>query len=172
VLLSLRLVIGPLVWFIPAFSIAAFSDALRNYLNASFRDQSGGIVGLFFPLSSTARDNIFSGFLVFLLGVLAVTTVVIAVAVVEHSRAVFADTMRVLGIAGRAIALVLAIALYSLALINAFAVYVNLTEGKPFQVGASGLVALAFSILFTIYPLVYERIAGRLRSKIPVAPAR
>lgn len=172
VLLSLRLVLGPLVWFIPAFSIARFSEAVRDYLNTSFDDQGGGIFGLFFPLSPTARDNIGPGLLIFLIGVLAVSTVVIAVAVVEHDGAVMADTMRVLGIAGRAIALVLAIAIYSLALINAFAIYVHLTDGRPFQVGTSGLAALGFGILFTVYPLIFERITGRAQSKVPVASSR
>lgn len=67
----------------------------------------------------------------------------------------------------------LAIALYSLALINAFAVYVRLTDGKPFQVGASGLGALAFGIIFTIYPLIFDRVTGRTRARqprVPVAP--
>jgi hypothetical protein len=172
VLLSLRLVLGPLVWFIPAFSIAAFSEAVRDYLNKSFDDQGGGLLGLFFPLSATARENIGSGLLVFLIGVVAVSTVVVAVAVVEHDRTVIADTMRVLGIAGRAIALVLAIAIYSLALINAFAVFVGLTNGRPFQVGTSGLLALGFGILFTIYPLIFERVAGRAKAKAPVASGR
>jgi hypothetical protein len=173
VLLSLRLVLGPLVWFIPAFSIAAFSAGVRDYFDASFADQSGGIGGLFFPLSPTALNNIGPGFLVLLLGVVAIGTVVIAVAVVEHDRTVIANTMRVLGIAGRAIALVLAIALYSLALINAFAVYVHLTDGRPFQVGASGLGALAFGIIFTIYPLIFDRVTGRTKarqSRDPAAP--
>ncbi len=171
VMLSLRLVLGPLVWFIPAFSIAQFSVAVGNYLKASFHDSSAGILGLFFPLSSTALDNIGPGFLVLFLGVLAVSTVVIAVAVVEHDRTVIANTMRVLGIAGRAIALVLAIAIYSLALINAFVIQVSngAIKATPFQVGASGLIALAFGIVFTIYPSIYERVTGRAKVRVPVA---
>jgi hypothetical protein len=172
VLLSLRLVFGPLVWFIPAFSIAAFSEAVRDYLNKSFDDQGGGLLGLFFPLSATARENIGPGFLIFLIGVLAIGTVVIAVAVVEHDGAVMADTMRVLGIAGRAIALVLAIAIYSLAFINGVAVFVGLTDGRPFQVGTSGLAALGFGIIFTIYPLLFERVADRAKSRVPIASRR
>lgn len=167
VLLSLRLVLGPLVWFIPAFSLAWFSVAVATYLSASFHDSSAGIVGLFFPVSRTALDSIGPGFLIVLLGLVALGAVVIAVSVVEHKRAVIADTLRVLGIAGRGTALVLAIALYSLALINAFAVLASngAMTATPFQIGALGLGALALGIVFTLYPLAFERITGRARAR-------
>ncbi|MBF6590074.1 MAG: hypothetical protein IVW57_06010, partial [Ktedonobacterales bacterium] len=57
VLLSLRLVLGPLVWLIPAFSLAAFAQQVAAYLGFSARFSGASLLDLFNPLSKTSQAH-------------------------------------------------------------------------------------------------------------------
>lgn len=177
VALSLRLVLGPLVWLIPAFSIAAFSQQVTQYLNQSWASVVSGnttdILSLFFPLSRTAVEGIPTGILDVFLGALAVSAVVVAVTVVEHNWAVIADTWRVLRLAGRTLALTLAFFIYSLAALNAVLIIAPPHYNRaPFQVGAAGLGALLLAVVFVVIGVIEAQIKSRAKPPVPVAAAR
>jgi hypothetical protein len=173
VLLSLRLVLGPLVWFIPAFSLAIFSDQLAQYLQTSFGDHSAHYVGLFLPVSQTAQDNLGDGFVAFGLAALALSTVIIAVSVVEHDLAVIRDMFRVIGLAGRALALTYVFFTYSLSLINAFVVFVSpVNNEQPFQIGIPVFLAIIAGMLYAVVSFVIERVRTPTRPPVPVSARR
>ncbi len=68
VLLSLRLVLGPLVWLIPAFSIGNLATQVVVYLNLSSSAKDSTILDLFNPLSKTSRANFGMGIATVALG--------------------------------------------------------------------------------------------------------
>lgn len=161
VLLSLRLVLGPLVWLIPAFSIAAFAQRVTEYLNTSYAEPTTNILVLFSPLSKAARDGIATGIADIVLGAVAVSTVILAVTVVEHNAKVIRDTLRVLRLAGRTIALTLAFFIYSLAALNAVVILAPPHyDHAPFQVGTAGLAALLVALGFAVAGIVAARLAA------------
>lgn len=158
VLLSLRLVLGPLVWLIPAFSIAVFSKQFTTYLNiAALRTDN--IVNLFNPLSSSSQMGFENALLDLGLGIIAVAAVILAVAVVEHESAIISRTLEILGIAGRTVALTLALFMLSLAAVNAVVNIVTPIKNEPFQVGASTVLALLAGIGFALYAAIREQMA-------------
>jgi hypothetical protein len=173
VLLSLRLVLGPLVWLIPAFSLAIFSDQLAQYLQASFADHSAPYVGLFLPISQTAQDNVGDGFVAFGLAALALSTVIIAVSVVEHDLAVIGDMFRVIGLAGRALALTYVFFTYSLSLINAFVVFVSPANNEqPFQIGIPVFLAIIAGLIYAVVSFVVDRVRTPRQPPVPVSANR
>lgn len=147
---SLRLVAGPLIWLIPAFSVAAFADHVSQYFNASAHTPSS-LWDLFNPLSPTSRDNIGLGLNTLLLGLLAVAAMIAAVAILETSTDVFRRALATLRDAGRAITLTSALFLYSLATINAVSILLGVTKIAPFQVGSPGLLAVLLGFGFLLY---------------------
>jgi hypothetical protein len=157
VLLSLRLVLGPLVWLIPAFSLASYSRAATDYFNLSSEHPSTDIAQLFLPWNKTALNTLPQGAFQLVLASLAIGAVIMAVAVVEHDAAVLSNTFRVLRVAGRALALTLAFFLYSLAALNAFTIFVLHGTTEPFQLGMAAVFALMLGIVFAIYGFVVER---------------
>jgi hypothetical protein len=150
VLAALRLVIGPLIWLIPAFSVAAFAGHVTQYFNASARLTST-ILDLFNPLSETSRANISLGINTLLLGLAAIDTMIVAVAALEENPAIIRHTLATFRDAARAIALTWALFMYSLAAINAVAILLDVTKAAPFQVGAPGLLALLIGAGFLAY---------------------
>ena len=160
-LLSLRLVLGPLLWLLPAFSIANFSRNTVDFLNASAHAPGNPYLNLFNPFSANslahARDGVQS---IVLFGV-AVAAVILAVAVIEHNTTIFGRALRIAGIAGRALALLSALFFISLAVINAFLILIRAVNVTPFQLGAPILIALAAFVSFLAYSSVRERFAAR-----------
>jgi len=150
VVASLRLVIGPLIWLIPAFSVAAFADHVSQYFNACARLKST-IFDLFNPLSETSRANVALGVGTLLLGLAAIAALIVAVAVLEENPQIIGHTLATLGDTARAIALTWALFMYSLAAINAVAILLDVTKAAPFQVGAPGLLALLLGAGFLAY---------------------
>jgi hypothetical protein len=147
---SLSLVLGPLVWLVPAFSIAYFSQMVTRYLNLSATSK-GTVLDLFNPFSETSRANYTMGLATLLLGLFALAMVVLAVAIVEHNRAIVNHTLRIFSAASRAVLLIWAFFIYSLAVINAIVNLLGITQLRPFQVGAPGLIALVLGIGFFVY---------------------
>ncbi len=164
VLLSLRLVLSPLVWLIPSFSIAVFASQFTTYLNTSAATTSPSILNLFNPFSAHARGNYGNAFADLGLAILAVAAVVLAVAVVEHDGRIIERTIEVLGVAGRTVALTLAIFTFSLAALNAFLVLIRPGTTEPFQIGGATLMALVAGIIFATFATVRSR-------RTPVDPA-
>lgn len=167
VLASLRLVLGPLVWLIPAFCIGFFSRGVVGYFNLSAASHSASILDLFNPLSAVGVANISSGLTNLALGVVAFVAVVVSVAVVEPDGRLLRRTLAIFGVAGRSTALSLAFFIYSLAAVNAFAVLISATTAEPFQVGAPGLITLLASAAFILYSSLRERRSARA-AKVPV----
>ncbi len=156
VLLSLRLVLSPLVWLIPSFSIAVFSNNFTNYLNlaAATRNAPWDLIN---PFSAKAAANYGNAFAQLGLGVLSVAAVILAVAVVEHDGEIIQRTLQVLGVAGRTVALTLAFFTFSLAFLNMVLVLVRPQTSEPFQVGGSTLIALVAGGIFAGYVALRER---------------
>lgn len=170
-LLSLRLVLSPLIWLIPAFSIGAFSQNILAYLQYSARDTQAQIADLFNPFSHDSLANLPMLGIVLLLGALAVGTVILSVAVVEHDGKVILNTLHIFRVAGRIAGLTLGFFLYSLAFLNAAAILFLGTTAKPFQIGAGGLLALLVGGALALYTLMRDRSRGRTpaASVAPVA---
>jgi hypothetical protein len=172
---SLRLVVGPLIWLIPAFGVAAFADHVAQYFNASGHAPSG-ILDLFNPLSPTSRGNISLGITTLVLGMLAIVAMVCAIAILEASAGVIWHAFSTFHDAMRAIALSWALFMYSLAAINAVAILVGATKVAPMQVGAPGLIAILVGFGFLIYeglrirmaPLENEQILAMLPAPTPL----
>lgn len=169
VLGSLRLVLGPLVWLIPAFCIGYFSRGVVGYFNLSATSHSASILDLFNPLSAVSVANIGSGLTNLALGTIAFIAVVAAVAVVEPDGRLLRRTLAIFGLAGRSTALSLAFFIYSLAAVNAFAVLISATTAEPFQVGAPGLITLLASGGFILYSALRERRLAHSLAAAPVA---
>jgi hypothetical protein len=148
-LLSLRLVLSPLIWLIPAFSIAALAQGVVAYLNSSSAS-TGGVLDLFNPLSPVSVQNIPAGFMNLGLGLLAIGTVIFSVVVVERDTAVIQRTISIFWIASRTLALTIAFFIYSLAALNAFVATISTNKAEPFQVGAPGLIALIVSVTVVV----------------------
>jgi hypothetical protein len=164
---ALRLVAGPLIWLIPAFSVAAFADHVAQYFNASARTPST-MWDLFNPLSPTSRGNIALGIGTLLLGVLAVAAMTAGVAILETSADAIRHTLATLRDAARALTLTWALFMYSLAAINAVAILLGVTKATPFQVGAPGLLALLLGFGF----LLYESTRGHVASPQHASPLK
>lgn len=169
VLVSLRLVLGPLVWLIPAFCIGYFSQGVVGYFNLSATAYSESILDLFNPLSAVSVANIATGLTNLALGAVAFIAVVVAVAVVEPDGRLLRRTLAIFGLAGRSTALSLVFFIYSLAAVNAFAVLISATRAEPFQVGAPGLITLLASAMFILSTFLRER--KRARAVAAAVPA-
>jgi hypothetical protein len=165
VLLSLRLVLGPLVWLIPAFSIGNLAKQVVVYLNLSSSAKDSTILDLFNPLSKTSRAHFDMGIATVALGVVAVAAVILAVAVVEHDGRILRRTLAIVRLIGRTLAVTLAFFLYSLAALNAFAVLLFDSRAEPFQVGAPGLLALVAFAAFVFYSALDEHFTSQPKSR-------
>ena len=148
VLLTIQLVLGPLFWLIPAFSIAAFAQQITIYLRYSARFSGSSLLDLFNPLSKTSQIHFSQGIGTVLLGVVAILSVILGVVVVEENRRIIARAIAIVEETGRVVALTWAFFLYSLATLNAVAVLGGFTRVEPFQVGAPGLIALLVGLAF------------------------
>ncbi len=162
VLLSLRLSLSPLVWIIPAFSMALFSNQFTSYFEQSAAQSCpniGPCIGqLFNPVQSLSNYGL--AFFGLALGTISVLAVIAAVAVAEHDVIIIKRAINVFGMAGRAVALTLFIFFLSLSCINAFILFFNhQNPPMPFQVGPDSVLALLAFILF----IGYETIRGKLK---------
>lgn len=160
-LLSLRLVLGPLLWLLPAFSLATFATDTANYLNASARSPGDPFANLFNPFSASSVAHYPMGIQAIALFGVAVGAVILAVAVIEHNMTIFGRALHLLGIGGRALALLSALFFLSLAVINAFLILVRAVSVTPFQLGAPVLVALAAFLGFIAYTGMRQTVARR-----------
>ena len=161
VLLSLRLVLGPLVWLIPSFALARFSDSFVAYLNSNAVVTNTNVGDLFNPFTANVVSHYPQAFANVGLLLISVAAVILAVAVVEHDGRVILRTLQVLGVAGRTVAAVLFLFIFSLAAVNAVLVLVNPIAREPFQVGGDTLIALVAAIIL----FVYSAIVGRGNTK-------
>ncbi len=155
-LLSLRLVLNPFVWLIPAFSIAVFSQQFAQFLAHPPITKDGTIWDLFNPLTLSPLQA-GAGLLELLLAALAIVAVLVAVAVVEHEIGVIGRTLQIIGAAGRGVALTSGLFLVSLATFNAVANLTMITDLRPFQLGFSMVVALVAVGALTVYSVVRQR---------------
>ncbi|MBA3823406.1 MAG: hypothetical protein H0X24_05785 [Ktedonobacterales bacterium] len=169
VLLSLRLVLGPLVWLIPSFALANFSDGFVQYLNNNASVRNTSIGDLFNPFTASAVNHYPQAFENIGLLLLAAAAVILAVAVVEHNGQVIQRTLRLLGIAGITVSVVLFLFIFSLAAVNAVLLIFNPSARAPFQVGGDTLIALGAAIVVFVYTAITSR--GQGQSAPPPAPA-
>lgn len=156
VLLSLRMVLGPLIWLGSAFSIAYAAKAITDYLNSSAQS-TGNIAALFNPLSHNSVTRYGQGLATVGLMLLAIATVIISVAIIEHDLTIIGRLLQIIATVGRAIALTLAFFTFSLACVNAVVNLASSVKNEPFQVGAFTILALVAGIAFAGYAAVIER---------------
>ncbi len=164
VLLSLRLTLSPLVWIIPAFSMALFSGQFTSYFAQSAGQACPNTVTcigkLFNPFQSLSNYGL--AFFGLALGIISVLAVIAAVSVAEHDAIIIRRAINVFGMAGRAVALTLFIFFLSLSCINAFILFFNhLNPAMPFQVGPASVLALLAFVIF----IVYETIRAQLKKR-------
>ncbi len=157
VLLSLRLVLGPLVWLIPSFALASFSERFVQYLNNNAAVRNTSIGDLFNPFTPVAVQHYPQAFANVGLLLLAAAAVMLAVAVVEHNGAIIQRTLRLLGVAGITVSVVLFLFIFSLAAVNAVLLVFNPDARAPFQVGGDTLLALGAAIVVFAYTAITGR---------------
>jgi hypothetical protein len=174
VLGTLRDVLNPVVWLIPSICIALLTIIAEQSLitggspQCRQENQSNLFLALFSPVGpcSTLID-----YAVDLLGaaaiVIALGSVIAAVAVAEHNRATIAHTRDILVQFGRALMLALVFFIYALGAVNAVVVLIaRITSNLPkipaalvpFHIGAAGIMALAASALIIIIAAVRDKI--------------
>jgi hypothetical protein len=148
---SLRFVLSPFIWIVPAISLATFSRQVTQTLVQASKNQTGPVWELFNPFSPASQSNYLAALTNLGLGVLAVFAVIIAVAVLEYSRPAIARAVQIIAETGRAVGVVLILFLLSLAVLNALVILTTISPARPFQLGATSLVAfVAAIILFTL----------------------
>lgn len=156
--LSLRLVLGPLVWLVPAFSIAAFVQQIAAYLGFAATFPGATLVDLFNPLSKAGLESAGAGITAIGQGLLAILFVILSVVLVEQNIAVIQRAVRIFLETGRFLLLTWAFLLYSLAAINAALVLIGKPpQPEPFQVGAPGLIALLGGLAVALYASASHR---------------
>jgi hypothetical protein len=144
---ALRFVLSPFIWIVPAVSLAVFSRQVTQTLVAASANTTGSVGELFNPFSSASQSNYLAALTNLALGVLAVFAVILAVAVLEYSRPAIARALQIIAGTGRAVGVVLILFLLSLAVLNALLILTNVSLARPFQLGATSLVALVTAII-------------------------
>jgi hypothetical protein len=169
VALSLRLVLGPLIWLVPAFSMTAFSTNVRNYLvpQSAFAvsvqaNCPQGTTQLFNnfvnPFSACGQLGYAPALANIGFGALAVVGVIVAVAVVEHSASAIQRTLEILRLSTLRTALTLVFFTYSLAALNIVVVLIGGNgAAEPFRVGAAGILSLAVGAVLIAGSAVRDR---------------
>jgi hypothetical protein len=155
-LYGLRLVLTPLIWLIPAFSIGFFAQQVTRYFNLSAK-APGSWLELLNPFSPTARANLGLGLSTFVFAAVAWCAMLLAVALMEQDRTVVPRALRMYLALGRSIALTLAFFMYTLTVINIVVVLLGITEAKPFQVGLPSLLALLIGIVWLMVESARDR---------------
>ena len=148
---ALRFVLSPFIWIVPAVSLAIFSRQVTQTLVDASANTTGPVWELFNPFSPASQSNYVAALTNLALGALAVFAVILAVAVLEYSRPAITRALQIIAGTGRALGVVLILFLLSLAVLNALLILTNISLARPFQLGATSLVALVTAIiLFTI----------------------
>jgi hypothetical protein len=148
---ALRFVLSPFIWIVPAVSLAIFSRQVTQTLVDASANTTGPVWELFNPFSPASQSNYLAALTNLALGALAVFAVILAVAVLEYSRPAITRALQIIAGTGRALGVVLILFLLSLAVLNALLILTNISLARPFQLGATSLVALVTAIiLFTI----------------------
>ena len=165
VLLSLRLVLSPVVWLIPAMSIAIFSVTVDKHLQplspstttCNVAQSQNLFSALFSPFGACSAENYRAAAASIILGIVAIGAVIIAVAVAEHNTATLDRTVEVLTLATRGFVLTLVFFIYSLGVLNLVVLRLNANAPKPFRVGSPGIIALAASAVLIVYSAWRDR---------------
>jgi hypothetical protein len=144
---ALRFVLSPFIWIVPAVSLAIFSRQVTQTLVQAAANTTGPVWELFNPFSPASQSNYLAALTNLGLGVLAVFAVIIAVAVLEYSRPAIGRALQIIADTGRAVGVVLILFLLSLAVLNALLILTNVSTARPFQLGATSLVALVTAII-------------------------
>lgn len=155
---SLRLVLGPLIWVGSGLSIAYLSLRVADYFQSS--EGSSNVFDLLNPFSTPSRSQLNQGLVTILLTALAILTVVLSIAIVEHDAQVIRRTVHLIVTAGQTVALTLAFFIFSLAFLNAVLVFVDITRVEPFQVSAFAIVALVAAGVLPAYAAIHRALSS------------
>lgn len=149
--LSFRFAVSPLIWMIPAFSMATFSRQAAAYFRASAAARSGGVADLFNPLSATSLHYLPMGLADLGYAGIAIVAVLVAVAAYEHDRAIIRQALQLVGAAGRIFVFLFPAFFLSLTVLNA-ALTLVFGAPVPFQLitatVVTGIIALVYSLIF------------------------
>lgn len=137
---SLRLVLGPLIYVSAALSSAYLALQITQFFASA--QQSSDPSDLLNPFSPMSVARYQQGLVTLGLAGVAVATTVLSVALVEQHLTVIHESVWVVMRAGQTLALTLAFFIFSLAFLNAVLIFVGLTKLEPFQVSAFALLAL------------------------------
>jgi hypothetical protein len=155
---ALRYVLSPFIWIVPAISLAVFSRQVTQTLVQASANTTGPVWELFNPFSPASQSNYLAALTNLGLGVLAVFAVILAVAALEYSRPAIGRALQIIADTGRALGVVLILFLLSLAVLNALLILTNVSPARPFQLGATSLVALVAAII--LFALSRRETAG------------
>jgi hypothetical protein len=155
---ALRYVLSPFIWIVPAISLAVFSRQVTQTLVQASANTTGPVWELFNPFSPASQSNYLAALTNLGLGVLAVFAVILAVAALEYSRPAIGRALQIIADTGRALGVVLIVFLLSLAVLNALLILINVSTARPFQLGATSLVALVAAII--LFALSRRETAG------------
>lgn len=163
--LSVRRVGIPLVWLLPAYMIARFSQSVAQYDNQGQIGASGApgkLVQLFNPLDNLNTLNTYTSATASVaFATLAIAGTLLA-SIIYADRAIFSEVLASLRLAGRTMAMVSAPLIFGLAAINAIAIVVapifGMSFPDPLRVGWAGLIAVTVLILYMVYTLARDRI--------------
>ncbi len=144
---ALGVAVAPLIWLIPAFAIAFFSQMVTEFLKRSAVTH-GTILDLFNPFSPVSHANYGLGIQTLLVGFFAAAMVALAVAIVEHDGSIMRYALDILNAATRVVLVTLVFFFYSLAVINAIVILLGVSTLRPFQVGAPSLISLVIALVF------------------------
>jgi hypothetical protein len=137
---SLRLVLGPLIYVSAALASAYLARQITQFFASA--QQSPEVFDLLNPFSPMSVARYQQGLVTLGLTGVSVAATVLSVALVEQNLRVIRESLRVVARAGQTMALTLAFFIFSLAFLNAVLIFVGLTKLEPFQVSAFALLAL------------------------------
>ncbi len=146
---SVRLVLSPLIWLLPAFSMAYFAYNLTNYYNTSAH--AGSLWG--FTDSSSYIQSLQG----LLLGIGAVGAVLVATLIFELNGNVIQRMMNTLQLGLRGMALITAPFLFGMVAINELVILTSSLKVTPFRVSGGGVLALILLAVYLGVSLVLER---------------
>jgi hypothetical protein len=177
VYISLRLVLNPVIWLVPAIIIAVFAYTTESALIAPISSQcqqQNLFLALFSPVGPCSTLAIYGiDFAEAAAIVLAFGVVIGTVALAERNFATIKRTREVLVVFGRRLVLALVFFIYAAGAINAVVVLVarimngtppnRLAAPIPFHVGATGIIALVVSAI----ELTVVALRNRFHLKMP-----
>lgn len=154
---SFRFAISPLIWVVPAFSMALFSQQAAGYFRAAATARTGSVADFFNPFSPTSVKYLGVGLGDLLLALLAIGAVLVAIMAYEYDWSIIRQALSLVGAAVQIFVLLFPAFFLSLTVLNAGVVKV-FGVPQPFQLITATIVT---SIVALLYSGAARLIAGK-----------